>query len=168
MTENAVLVVEPMREEDVAHVRRIEGDSFSSTWPEDAFLNELRSNRSAHYLVARRNGGVLGYAGVWLVLDEAHITAIAVDPSRRGEGLGKRLLYHLLLCCRELGARWATLEVRSDNEVALKMYRRFGFARIGVRKQYYEGGQDAVVMWAGNLQSQSYRRRLDTIGLEWG
>ncbi len=152
-----------MREGDVVSVRRIEGSSFATTWPDEAFLNELKTNRSAHYLVARQGEEVLGYAGVWLVLDEAHITAIAVDPARRGGGLGKRLLYHLLLSCQGLGARWATLEVRVDNEVALKMYRRFGFARIGVRKGYYESGHDAVIMWAGNLQSRSFAARLEQI-----
>lgn len=156
-------MIELMKEEDVPFVRRIEGDSFSNVWPEDAFLNELRNNRSAHYLVARQGPEVVGYAGVWLVLDEAHITAIAVLPEKRGGGYGRMLLYHLLENCRKLGARWATLEVREDNEVALKMYRRFGFARIGTRKSYYETGHDAVVMWAGNLQSQSYRKRLDAI-----
>jgi ribosomal-protein-alanine N-acetyltransferase len=158
-----VIVVEPMREGDVASVRRIEGSSFATTWPDEAFLNELKTNRSAHYLVARQGDEVLGYAGVWLVLDEAHITSIAVDPARRGGGLGKRLLYHLLRSCQALGARWATLEVRVDNEVALKMYRRFGFARIGLRKGYYESGHDAVIMWAGNLQSRSFDARLDQI-----
>lgn len=152
-----------MREGDVASVRRIEGSSFATTWPDEAFLNELKTNRSAHYLVARQGDEVLGYAGVWLVLDEAHITSIAVDPARRGGGLGKRLLYHLLRSCQALGARWATLEVRVDNEVALKMYRRFGFARIGLRKGYYESGHDAVIMWAGNLQSRSFDARLDQI-----
>ncbi|GMU56345.1 MAG: ribosomal-protein-alanine acetyltransferase [Candidatus Xenobia bacterium] len=158
-----MIVVEPMREGDVASVRRIEGSSFATTWPDEAFLNELKTNRSAHYLVARQGDEVLGYAGVWLVLDEAHITSIAVDPARRGGGLGKRLLYHLLRSCQALGARWATLEVRVDNEVALKMYRRFGFARIGLRKGYYESGHDAVIMWAGNLQSRSFDARLDQI-----
>lgn len=158
-----MIVVETMREGDVASVRRIEGSSFATTWPDEAFLNELKTNRSAHYLVARQGEEVLGYAGVWLVLDEAHITAIAVDPARRGGGLGKRLLYHLLRSCQALGARWATLEVRVDNEVALKMYRRFGFARIGVRKGYYESGHDAVIMWAGNLQSRSFAARLEQI-----
>ncbi len=158
-----MIVVEPMREGDVASVRRIEGSSFATTWPDEAFLNELKTNRSAHYLVARQREEVLGYAGVWLVLDEAHITSIAVDPERRGGGLGKRLLYHLLRSCQALGARWATLEVRVDNEVALKMYRRFGFARIGLRKGYYESGHDAVIMWAGNLQSRSFDARLDRI-----
>ncbi|MCE7869085.1 ribosomal-protein-alanine N-acetyltransferase [bacterium CPR1] len=158
-----MIVVEPMREGDVASVRRIEGSSFATTWPDEAFLNELKTNRSAHYLVARQGEEVLGYAGVWLVLDEAHITSIAVDPERRGGGLGKRLLYHLLRSCQALGARWATLEVRVDNEVALKMYRRFGFARIGLRKGYYESGHDAVIMWAGNLQSRSFDARLDRI-----
>lgn len=158
------VIVEPMREGDVASVRRIEGTSFSTTWPDEAFLNELKTNRSAHYLVARQGEEVLGYAGVWLVLDEAHITAIAVDPDRRGGGLGKKLLYHLLVSCQQLGARWATLEVRVDNEVALNMYRRFGFARIGLRKGYYESGHDAVIMWAGNLQSKSFQRRLEQLG----
>lgn len=161
--QTAPIIVEAMREADVESVRRIEGTSFATTWPDEAFLNELKTNRSAHYLVARQGETVLGYAGVWLVLDEAHITSIAVEPDRRGGGLGKKLLYHLLKSCQSLGARWATLEVRVDNEVALNMYRRFGFARIGLRKGYYESGHDAVIMWAGNLQSKSFQNRLESL-----
>lgn len=163
---NALRVIR-MNESHIPAVRDIELRAFQSTWPEDAFITEVRRNRSARYLVVCEAEDVLGYVGIWLVEDEAHITSIAVDPERRGQRLGSKLLYCMIELCRQEGARWITLEVRDDNEVALRMYRRFGFARVGRRKKYYKGGQDALVMWAGNLQSQSYGARLERLRSTW-
>lgn len=160
------LLVERMTLDDIEEVRRIELASFDRTWPEAAFKTELQQNRSACYLVLREEGRLCGYTGVWLVEDEAHLTSIAIHPDHRGRGFGKLLLHALLVRCRALGARWVTLEVRADNGAALSLYRKFGFARVGVRERYYDHDQDAVVMWAGNLQSQSYTRRLERIGNE--
>lgn len=153
--------LEPMRPEDIPFVRAVERESFETTWNEEAFLNELKQNPAAHYLVLKSAEGELqGYAGLWMVEDEAHITSIAIAPGVRGGGLGRRLLGGLLRRCLELGARWCTLEVREDNVPAQKLYQRFGFVRVGARKAYYQGGQDAVIMWAGNLLSQRYQERL--------
>lgn len=150
-----------MRPDDVPFVRAIEAASFETTWNEDAFLNELKQNPAAHYLVLEGSAGeVQGYAGIWMVEDEAHITSIAIASGARGGGLGRLLLGGLLRRCLELGARWCTLEVRDDNVPALALYDRFGFVRVGARKAYYQGGQDAVIMWAGNLLSRSYQERL--------
>ena len=154
---------------DVPAVQALERKSFTSSWQDEAFANELRNNPTAHYLVLREipDGTAFGYAGFWLVEDEAHITSIAIDPNQRGQGAGKRLLYSLLCLARRLGARWTTLEVRYDNEPALSLYKRFGFARVGLRKRYYDGQHDAVIMWAGNLQSLLFTRRLETIAAPW-
>ena len=155
-----------MRESDIPDVRDLEQRTFSTTWQEGAFRNELKANPCAHYLVLRSQvnlGEFAGYAGFWLVEDEVHITSIAVSPDYRGQGAGKLLLYDLLELARRLGAKWATLEVRDDNPAAQKMYRRFGFAKVGTRKAYYEGKVDGWIMWAGNLLSESYEERLRRI-----
>ena len=154
--------IEPMTEADLPAVRAIEMEAFESTWDEAAFLNELKCNPAAHYLVLRdeEEQELLGYAGIWMVEDEAHITSVAVASGRRGGGLGSRLMRGLVERCLELGARWVTLEVRDDNLPAQRLYARFGFVKIGVRKAYYAGGQNALIMWAGNLLSRPYQERL--------
>lgn len=145
---------------DIEAVRALEKESFSTTWQEEAFANELNHNPTAHYLVLRHNEGVVGYAGFWLVQDEAHVTSIVVKSGFRGQQLGKRLMHAMVNRAAGAGARWMTLEVRADNLAAQRMYRRFGFARVGIRPKYYEGTVDAQIMWAGDLGSQSYQERL--------
>ena len=159
-----------MTESDISDVRDLEKQTFSTTWQEGAFRNELKANPCAHYLVLRTAdepdspaSSFAGYAGFWLVEDEVHITSIAVSPQVRGRGAGKILLHDLLDLARRLNAKWATLEVRDDNPAAQKLYRRFGFAKVGTRKAYYEGKVDGWIMWAGNLLSQSYSERLQRL-----
>lgn len=157
--------VAPMTVSDVPAVRLLEQSAFAFTWQPEAFENELRNNPAAHYLTLRDEEELLGYAGFWLVADEAHVTSVAIVSGRRGGGLGTRLFHALVGRAAEHGARWMTLEVQHDNQPAQKLYRRFGFARVGIRPRYYEGKHDAWIMWAGNLQSDTYRRRLAEIGV---
>lgn len=157
-----------MTEADIPEVRDLERSAFTTTWQEEAFQNELKNNPTAHYLVMRTaEGKFAGYAGFWLVADEAHITSIAITAGLRGTGAGTRLLFSLLCLVRKLQARWATLEVREDNLAAQKLYKRFGFVRVGKRKQYYEGKVDGWILWAGNLQAELYRERLERLGAPW-
>ena len=164
------LWTETMGECDIAAVRALEEAAFSTTWQEGAFRNELK-NPCAHYIVLRDEEPpterLAGYAGFWLVVDEVHITSIAVSTELRGQGAGKRLLYSLLCRARKHGAKWATLEVRQDNLPAQKLYRRFGFAKVGTRKAYYESKVDGWIMWAGNLLSESYTERLQRVIQPW-
>lgn len=160
--------IEPMQLADVEAVRALEQEVFVTTWQPEAFANELRNNPTATYLVLRCGEGALaGYAGFWLVQDEAHITSIALHPEFRNQRLGQRLLHALVKRATDLGALWITLEVRADNVPAHKLYKRFGFARVGVRPKYYENRYDAWIMWAGNLQSELYRERMRTIAAGW-
>jgi len=158
-----------MRESDISQVRDLERQAFTTTWQEEAFRNELRNNPAAVYIVLREPGNdrLAGYAGFWLVEDEAHVTSIAILPELRGGGAGSRLLFSLVCQARDRGARWVTLEVRADNVPAQKLYKRFGFAKVGTRKNYYEGIVDGWILWAGNLQSVLYRQRLLAIAEKW-
>ena len=141
------LVVEPMRLSDVASVLEIERMSFSSPWPAYAFEQELTANRLARYVVARSEDLVIGFAGVWLMVDEAHITTFGVHPDHRRRGVGRRLLLRLADVARELGALRLTLEVRVSNQAAQALYRSFGFAVKGRRIAYYsDDGEDGLVM----------------------
>ena len=141
------VLVDVMRLTDVASVLEIERLSFSSPWPAYAFEQELTANRLAHYLVARRGELVVGFAGVWLMVDEAHITTFGVHPDHRRRGIGRRLLLRLAALSGELRASRMTLEVRVSNLPAQELYRSFGFAISGRRIAYYsDDGEDALVM----------------------
>ena len=142
----ASVSLEPMREEDLAAVLEIDHLSFPSSWSPDSYLRDLR-NRNSHYVVARLAGEIIGYAGMWIMADEAHISTLAVHPSRRRAGLGKRLLSHLLAAARERGASEVTLEVREANAAARSLYESFGFQATGMIAHYYgDTGESAVVM----------------------
>ena len=147
MAVSAALVVEPMRLADVAAVLEIERLSFSSPWPAFAFEQELTANRLAHYLVVRQDGRVVAFGGIWLMVDEAHITTFGVHPGHRRRGIGRRLLLHLAERAIELGSARMTLEVRVSNASAQALYLSFGFRVAGRRIAYYsDDGEDALVM----------------------
>ena len=151
--------VEPMRPDDIPAVHAIESASFPTPWPPYAFRQELESNRMAHYLVVRAGDRVIAYAGVWMMVDEAHVTTFAVLPVYRRRGIGGRLLLELLRLCADLGAMVATLEVRLSNAAARELYQRFGFRPVGVRPRYYsDNGEDALIMTTEGLDSPDMER----------
>ena len=140
-------VIRRMRREDLDAIAAIEAATFARPWSRDSFRRELEENRVARYLVAELDGRVIGYAGAWIVMDESHITNIAVEEGFRGQGIGKRLTAALLQYLSNLGASYATLEVRVSNERAIRMYQSLGFVSAGKRKRYYDdNGEDAWLM----------------------
>jgi ribosomal-protein-alanine N-acetyltransferase len=154
------LTIKPMHVEDIGSVLEIEQMSFPTPWPRDAYLHELKDNRLACYLVAREFNRIIGYAGMWVILDEAHVTTIAVDPVHRRRRIGERLLVALIDEAMRRGARWVTLEVRKSNLGAQSLYRKYGFKDIGIRKGYYsDNREDAIVMWTGNLWEDAFQER---------
>jgi [ribosomal protein S18]-alanine N-acetyltransferase len=105
---------------------------------------------------------IVGYAGIWVMTDEAHVTTIASHPEMRGHGVGELLLVALIHRALEIGARWMTLEVRASNAVAQNLYRKYTFKEMGVRRRYYsDNGEDALVMWTDALDSDSFMSTLD-------
>jgi [ribosomal protein S18]-alanine N-acetyltransferase len=137
-----------MTEEDIDQVLVIEHKSFTLPWSRDAFTNELTKNQFAVYLVLEEDGVVIGYCGAWIVVDEAHVTNIAVLPEYRGKKLGEALMKKMMEAARELGAVTMTLEARVTNIAAQSLYRKLGFQNGGIRKNYYTDNQeDAIVMW---------------------
>ena len=152
MALTARVVVGPMRLGDVPAVHEIERLSFRTPWPPYAFEQELRGNRLAHYVVARAGDRITGFAGVWLMVDEAHVTTFAVHPDWRRQGIGRQLLLNVVELARKIGARRMTLEVRASNETAQALYRAYGFEEVGRRPRYYtDDGEDAVVMTTPDL-----------------
>jgi ribosomal-protein-alanine N-acetyltransferase len=155
------LSIERMTAADVAAVTRIERASFSTVWPSEAFYNELSTNKLAHYFVGRFGDRVVGYGGIWVILEDSHITTLAVDPEFRGRRFGEVLLLRLIDEAIERGAAWMTLEVRESNTVAQKLYRKYGFTTVTMRTGYYsDDNESALIMWAGSLKSELYRNRL--------
>ncbi|NLU49613.1 MAG: ribosomal protein S18-alanine N-acetyltransferase [Syntrophomonadaceae bacterium] len=136
----------PMQMTDLEQVMAIEKVSFPTPWSREAYEAEL-FNQLACYIVSEHDGVVTGYAGAWCILDEAHITNVAVHPEWRGQVLGEELLRTLEQMVFLRGARRITLEVRPSNTPALRLYRRLGFLPVGLRKQYYaDSNEDAIVM----------------------
>lgn len=143
-----VLVIEPMRVEDVEEVLVIEQVSFATPWSRLAFLSELLENERSVYLVAREEGRVVGYVGMWRILDEGHITNLAVHPDFRRQGIGRRLLQTLSNLSVARGLRRMTLEVRVSNDPAQRLYASLGFLVAGRRPGYYQDNhEDALIMW---------------------
>jgi ribosomal-protein-alanine N-acetyltransferase len=158
MALTARVLVEAMRIEDVPAVHEIERLSFRTPWPSYAFEQELRGNRLARYVVARAGDAVVGFAGIWLMVDEAHVTTFSVHPDWRRQGIGRQLLLNLVELSLAIGARRMTLEVRPSNEAAQGLYRSFGFEIVGRRPRYYsDDGEDALIMTTPDLSEARMR-----------
>lgn len=139
--------IRPMVLSDVDDVQEIEKSCFSVPWSRNAFLQEISENKCARYMVIECDHRVVAYAGMWLIIDEAHITNIAVHPAYRGKGAGERVTRALMRVAHELGISYITLEVRRSNEIAQSLYRKLGFVDVGFRKRYYEDNhEDALIM----------------------
>lgn len=136
------VIIRRMARKDLDRVTEIESATFAIPWSRESFRRELEENVAARYLVAEKNGRVVGYAGAWVILDESHITNIAVEQEERGQGIGRKLTEALLDYLSNLGAAYATLEVRVSNERAQNLYRSLGFTAVGKRKRYYEDNQE--------------------------
>ena len=155
------LVIEDMDLEDIGGVQEVERASFPVPWPANAFRHELKENKNARYIVARENGRIVGYAGLWLMVDEAHITTFAVHPDQRRRRIGERMLVRLFEMAAAMNAEWLTLEVRASNLAAQKLYDKYGFRRAGVRRRYYsDNNEDALIMWTERLRDRTVRDRL--------
>ena len=145
-------VIRRMTLAEVDGVHAIEEATFPRPWTREDFVKEMTQNACARYLVAEQAGEIVGFAGAWIVLDEAHITNIAVARARRGQGVGKALTRGLLQYAANLGVVYATLEVRRSNGVAQGLYKGLGFVYVGLRKRYYEdNGEDAFIFCCDHM-----------------
>ena len=147
----ATLRFEPLQEAHLPAILAIENAVNGSPWSERSFRNEI-DHRHGLFRVALEGGEVVGYGGVWLVIDEAHVTNVAVAPSFQRRGIGRRLMRELLRGAHERGMACATLEVRAGNAPALHLYETLDFERTAIRRGYYpDNKEDAVVMWRHRL-----------------
>lgn len=174
------VIIAPMRKRDLKHgILETESHAYPNPWAPGVFQSEIDQVRSGsrHYLTARRpasnppkiplkrssKGPIVGHAGLWFTHDEAHVTNVAVHPDARRSGVATALMLALAdESVRRDCAAW-TLEVRVSSDGAQALYRNFGFVPAGVRKNYYENVEDAIVMWCHDIQSNEYRQRLDQL-----
>lgn len=153
-----------MRRRHLRHVLRIEAQVYPRPWSLALFMSELSLRATRVYVVARVDGSVVGYAGLMLTGEDAHVTTIAVDPAWQRHRIATRLLLHLARETVRKGARNLTLEVRVSNHGAQALYQRFGFKPAGIRKNYYvETNEDALVMWAEDVDTDDYALRLASL-----
>lgn len=141
------IIIEPMTLSDIDGVFEVEKSCFEDYWSKDSFKKEL-SNDVARYIVAKLGGKIVGYVGIWLIVDEGHITNVAVHKDYRGQKIGDKLIKSLVELCRKNSILAMTLEVRSSNTIARNLYKKYGFKMVGVRKEYYsDNKEDAIIMW---------------------
>jgi [ribosomal protein S18]-alanine N-acetyltransferase len=153
-----------MRRRHLRGVMAIERQVYPRPWSPSLFIAEMSDPSNRSYIVARSGRDIVGYAGMICYGDEAHVTTIAVDPEQQRRKIGTRLLFELTQTAIDMGARAVSLEVRISNWGAQRLYTRFGFRPVGVRKGYYqETGEDALVMWADDVHTAEYERLLESI-----
>ncbi len=158
------LEISAMRTEDIARVLHVESLCFTTPWPRNAFLNELTDNKLAHYYIGRFEDRIVAYGGLWVILEDAHITTVAVEPMHQHKRFGEQMLIKLIDEAIERGARWITLEVRESNIAAQNLYKKYGFTVVSTRRGYYsDNDENALVMWAGNLKGAIYQNRLKAL-----
>jgi len=161
-----------MRKEDVAQVAKLDREVFPTQWPPTDYHHELQ-NRLAHYIVACEaretvethqpsNEYIVGFAGIWIMVDEAHIINIAVQEDHRRQGIGELLLISIIDLATELNASIVTLEVRTSNTAAQSLYRKYGFSQVGIRKGYYtDNREDAIIMSTEKITSTPFQTQLN-------
>lgn len=180
MSVSDLFIVQPMTLADLDQVMAIEHLSFSAPWSRRAYEYEITQNEYSTMLVARaapalkgrmpgllhwlgicRRGPALGYAGAWLLVDEIHLSTIAVHPEWRGRGLGELLLITVLERGAQQGARRATLEVRVSNSAAQGLYRKYGFETVASQRRYYaDNNEDAYIMATPGFESIEFQTNL--------
>ncbi|MFC7063238.1 ribosomal protein S18-alanine N-acetyltransferase [Halobacillus seohaensis] len=146
-----MIQVRKMQVDDIEQVLQVEQATFAVPWTRETFSNEVNGeNPYAHYLVIEEDDEIFGYCGLWLIIDEAHVTNIAIHPDYRGRKYGEQLFRQSFEQAIEMGAIQLSLEVRVSNTAAQYLYRKFGLVPGGIRKNYYsDNGEDALVMWVG-------------------
>ena len=147
-----------VRDKHILEERTVGSQEVEKTRKSRLFPLSLLSNRPVATVPSPELASIVGFAGLWLMVDEAHVTTIAMHPEHRGQGLGEFLLVSLIDISYSIGAKWVTLEVRVSNYTAQNLYRKYGFREAGVRHRYYSDNQeDALIMWTDEINSPAYK-----------
>lgn len=159
------VTIKPMEKSDVDGVIAIEEKAYGEHhWSKDSFYNELSNDLARYYSAFDENGNLVGYAGCWQIIEEVHITNIAVSVDFRRQGIGNKLLQRIIDDCYENKAKYITLEVRVSNEAAIHLYEKYGFKSLGVRKGYYQNNnEDALIMWTENIFYDKFKDNYEKV-----
>ena len=157
--------IQRMQKSDVDNVINIEERAYGEHhWSKESFLNELSNDLARYYAAFDTDGNLVGYAGCWQILEEVHITNIAVSPDFRRKKIGERLLRKIIDDCYANKAKYITLEVRVSNNAAIKLYEKYGFKSLGTRKGYYQNNnEDALIMWTENIFYDKFKLNYEKI-----
>jgi ribosomal-protein-alanine N-acetyltransferase len=147
------IFISRMTADDIEEVSVIEAEAYGEHhWSKSSFYDEMNNNLAKYYVARTSDGKLVAYAGTWHVIDEAHITTIAVKKDYTRKHIGEALINKILEDCYEAGMKYLTLEVRVSNEPAINLYKKYGFSSLGARKGYYQdNNEDALVMWTENI-----------------
>lgn len=156
------LSLQPLTSDDLQAAVELDHRCLGGLWTQNGYQREIESSHSDLLMLrVQQSAPLIGLACTWAILDEAHITLLAVDPAYRQQGLGQLLLYALLVLARQRGLEWATLEVRVSNETAISLYKKLGFEAVGQRRAYYpDNGEDALILWRKGLQHPEFENCL--------
>lgn len=159
------ILIKRMEKTDVDNVIAIEAKAYGEHhWSKESFMNELANELARYYSAFDENGNLVGYAGCWQILEEVHITNIAVSPDFRRNGIGEKLLRQIIDDCYENKAKYITLEVRVSNAPAIGLYEKYGFKSLGVRKGYYQNNnEDALIMWTENIFYDKFKLNYEKV-----
>ena len=147
------IIIKPMQKSEVDEILKIEESAYGDHhWSKDSFYGELSNNLAHYYSAFDSDGNLIGYAGSWRVIDEAHITTIAVKPELKRKKIGEALLNRIIDDCYKSEIKYITLETRKSNTAAIGLYEKYGFKSLGLRKGYYQNNnEDALIMWTENI-----------------
>lgn len=144
---------------DLDDVCRLEAEAYGEHhWSRDGFVNELENNLAKYYVARNADGSLLGYLGAWIIIDEAHVTTLAVSPEFKRKKIAQNLMKCFVDDCYKNMVKYITLEVRVSNEPAINLYKKFGFNSLGTRKGYYQdNNEDALIMWTENIWHEKFK-----------
>ena len=150
-----------MSKEDIDDVVAIEAEAYGEHhWSKSSFYDEMPNNLAKYYVAKTSNGELVGYAGTWHIIDEGHITTIAIKKSHMRKHIGEALIVKILEDCYAAGIKYLTLEVRVSNAPAIGLYNKYGFNSLGTRKGYYQdNNEDALIMWTENIFYDKFKTR---------
>ncbi len=159
------VIIKRMTPEDIDGVIKIEESAYGDHhWSKDSFLNEVNNELARYYTLYTPDGILAGYAGCWHILEEAHITTVAVAPDYRRKNYGQCLLKQIIDDCYNEKIKYITLEVRVSNTAAINLYTKYGFSSFGTRKGYYQNNnEDALIMWTKNIFFDEFKNNYEKI-----
>ena len=153
--------IERMTKDDIENVVQIEADAYGEHhWSKSSFYEEIKNNLAKYYVAKLPSGELVGYAGTWHIIDEGHITTIAVKKEHLRKHIGEAIIVKILDDCYNEGIKYLTLEVRASNSPAISLYSKYGFESLGTRKGYYQDNhEDALIMWTENIFYDKFKTK---------